>query len=41
MKGDSGLGLRQIDGVEFATFQPAANLKIIQENPYPHQVMSR
>jgi putative ABC transport system permease protein len=35
MKGDNGLGLRQIDGVEFATFQPAASLKIIEGESLP------
>ncbi|NBO64595.1 MAG: ABC transporter permease [Acidobacteria bacterium] len=35
MKGESGLGLRQLDGVEFAEFAAATNIRITNGDPLP------
>jgi putative ABC transport system permease protein len=35
MKGGSGLGLRQVDGVEFESYQRATNVRIIEGRPLP------
>jgi len=35
MKGENGLGIRQIDGVEFESYQHATNVSIIEGDPLP------
>lgn len=36
-KGESGLGIRQIDGIEFETFLAASKLRIIEGRPLPSE----
>ncbi len=35
MKGDNGLGIRQIDGVEFESYRRATNVSIVEGEPLP------
>lgn len=35
MKGESGLGLRQLDGIEFDTYSAATSLRIVRGKPLP------
>ena len=35
MKGESGLGLRQIDGVDFASYAATTNVRIVEGTPLP------
>ena len=35
MKGDSGVGLRQIDGIEFDSYSAVSHLRIVQGKPLP------
>ena len=35
MKGDNGLGLRQIDGVNFESYTNATNIRIVEGRPLP------
>ena len=35
MGGSAGLGIRQIDGIDFASFTAASNLRIVQGEPLP------
>ncbi|MDX2034257.1 MAG: FtsX-like permease family protein [Blastocatellia bacterium] len=37
MKGESGLGLRQVDGVDFDRFREAAGLRIVEGQPLPQR----